>query len=349
MTPKDFQDRMLGWFDNHGRKDLPWQNPATPYRVWVSEVMLQQTQVATVIPYFNAFTARFPDVRALAEAPLDSVLQHWAGLGYYARARNLYKSAQLIAARGSFPDSLDELVGLPGIGRSTAGAILSIAFKKSHPILDGNVKRVLTRFAGITEWPGATRTNNTLWELSALYTPRHRVEDYTQAIMDLGATVCTRGKPHCGSCPLASDCAARVENKTDSIPAPRPARQQPVRQVYFLCLLDRDKGVLLEQRPAAGIWGGLWSLPEFDTIEDARCWCSSRAIEIIDERVLTQQRHTFSHYHLDFTPLRFEVNNHNHFVMEGNSMLWYKPEQFTSLALAAPIKRLLQSIHEESP
>ncbi|WP_431064014.1 A/G-specific adenine glycosylase [Methylotuvimicrobium sp.] len=347
MTPSEFQDRLLVWFDKHGRHDLPWQNPASPYKVWVSEVMLQQTQVATVIPYFNAFITRFPDIQSLAEASVDTVLQYWAGLGYYARGRNLHKCAQIIAERGSFPDSLDELLDLPGIGRSTAGAILSIAFKKSHPILDGNVKRVLTRFAGISEWPGSTETSKTLWKLSALYTPVHRVEDYTQAIMDLGATICTRGKPNCTVCPLVSACKALIENKTATIPAPKTARKQPVKQVYFLCLIANENSILLEQRPSAGIWGGLWSLPEFDTVESARSWCMIRHIDIINEYTLPEVRHTFSHYHLDFTPLHFQTNNPNDFVMEANRMLWYKPEQFSSLALAAPIKRLLQQIYKD--
>ncbi|WP_404358775.1 A/G-specific adenine glycosylase [Methylotuvimicrobium sp. KM1] len=347
MTPSEFQDRLLAWFDKHGRHDLPWQNPASPYKVWVSEVMLQQTQVATVIPYFNAFITRFPDIQSLAEASVDTVLQYWAGLGYYARGRNLHKCAQIIAGRDSFPDSLDELLDLPGIGRSTAGAILSIAFKKSHPILDGNVKRVLTRFAGISEWAGSTEASKSLWKLSALYTPVLRVEDYTQAIMDLGATICTRGKPNCTVCPLVSACRAHIENKTGTIPAPKPARKQPVKQVYFLCLIANENSILLEQRPSAGIWGGLWSLPEFDTVESARSWCMIRHIDIINEYTLPEVRHTFSHYHLDFTPLHFQTNNPNHFVMEANRMLWYKPEQFSSLALAAPIKRLLQQIYKD--
>ncbi|CCE25620.1 A/G-specific adenine glycosylase [Methylotuvimicrobium alcaliphilum] len=347
MTPSEFQDRLLAWFDKHGRHDLPWQNPASPYKVWVSEVMLQQTQVATVIPYFNAFIARFPDIQSLAEASVDTVLQYWAGLGYYARGRNLHKCAQIIAERDSFPDSLDELLDLPGIGRSTAGAILSIAFKKSHPILDGNVKRVLTRYAGISEWPGSTEASKTLWKLSASYTPVHRVEDYTQAMMDLGATICTRGKPNCAVCPLVSACRAHIENKTATIPAPKPARKQPVKQVYFLCLTTNENSILLEQRPGTGIWGGLWSLPEFDTIESARSWCMARHIDIINEYTQPKVRHTFSHYHLDFTPLHFHTNNPNHFVMEANRMLWYKPEQFSSLALAAPIKRLLQQIYKD--
>ncbi|GAB4264621.1 MAG: A/G-specific adenine glycosylase [Methylomicrobium sp.] len=348
MTPHDFQSRLLAWFDRHGRKDLPWQNPTTPYRVWISEVMLQQTQVATVIPYFNAFVARFPDIDTLASAPIDDVLQHWAGLGYYARARNLHDSARIIAARGTFPDNFDELVDLPGIGRSTAGAILSIAFKKSHPILDGNVKRVLARFAGIEGWPGSTQTSKKLWDLSATYTPEQRPADYTQAIMDLGATVCTRSKPNCTICPVASACVAHIEGKTHRLPSTKPTRKQPIKQVYFLCAQDTEHRILLQQRPASGIWGGLWSFPEFESIESAKAWCTLRNLDTLAELTLERQRHTFSHYHLDYTPLYVLVDNPTNFVMEDNRELWYKPEQFLSLALAAPIKRLLQTLYEDT-
>lgn len=347
MEPALFQNKLLSWFDRYGRKDLPWQKQMTPYRVWVSEIMLQQTQVATVIPYYNKFIGSFPDVETLAKAPVESVLQHWAGLGYYARARNLHKSAGLVAEQDAFPDSLEELTQLPGIGRSTAGAILSIAFQKSHPILDGNVKRVLARFEGITGWPGDTQVAKALWAASAYYTPRQRVADYTQAMMDLGATLCTRTKPDCSACPLQSDCFARIKQKTHELPTPKPSRKQPVKQVYFLCLTDRENRTLLEQRPPTGIWGGLWSLPEFDSIESAQAWCSNRNIKIASQRSLPVQRHTFSHFHLDFTPLRARTDNPINFVMEANQAVWYKPEQIEALALAAPIKRLLQQTQED--
>jgi A/G-specific adenine glycosylase len=232
MEPAIFQNKLLSWFDRYGRKDLPWQQQTTSYRVWISEIMLQQTQVATVIPYYNKFIERFPTVEILAKAPVDSVLQYWSGLGYYARARNLHKSARLIVERGAFPDNLDELIKLPGIGQSTAGAILSIAFKKSHPILDGNVKRVLTRFKGISGWPGNTQVAKALWAASAYYTPEQRIADYTQAMMDLGATLCTRTKPNCPSCPLHSDCFARIEQKTAELPTSKPSRKQPVKQNF---------------------------------------------------------------------------------------------------------------------
>ncbi|MGR9114404.1 MAG: A/G-specific adenine glycosylase [Gammaproteobacteria bacterium] len=347
MEPALFQQKLLSWFDRYGRKDLPWQKQLTPYRVWVSEIMLQQTQVATVIPYYNKFIESFPTVEDLAEAPIDDVLHHWSGLGYYARARNLHKSARLIVEQGIFPDNLDQLMKLPGIGQSTAGAILSIAFKKSHPILDGNVKRVLTRFQGISGWPGDNNVAKTLWAASAYYTPIERVSDYTQAMMDLGATLCTRSRPNCSACPLHSHCFARIENKTAELPTSKPVRKQPVKQVYFLYLTDRDNRTLLEQRPAAGIWGGLWSLPEFDSIESAQTWCLTHHINIVRQRSLAVQRHTFSHYHLDYTPLCIQTDNPKNFVMEARQTVWYKPEQIQSLALAAPIKRLLQQTQED--
>lgn len=341
MEPSQFQDKLLSWFDRHGRKDLPWQMQKTPYRIWVSEIMLQQTQVATVIPYYNKFIGHFPKIEALAAAPIENVLLHWSGLGYYARARNLHKSARLIVEQGTFPESLDELIKLPGIGRSTAGAILSIALNKPHPILDGNVKRVLSRFKGVTGWPGDHKVANTLWALSAHYTPERRVADYTQAIMDLGATLCTRTKPTCTECPLQSGCFAHIEHKATQLPTPKPSRKQPVKVVYFLCLTDRENRILLEQRPASGIWGGLWSLPEFESIETAKAWCLSRNLAVLSQSSLPAQRHAFSHYHLEYTPLFIRTDNPNNFVMEANPTVWYKPEQIRSLPLAAPIKRLL--------
>jgi A/G-specific adenine glycosylase len=347
MSPSAFQHHILAWFDQHGRKDLPWQKKLTPYRVWLSETMLQQTQVATVIPYFNTFIEKFPDIESLANAPADEVLHLWSGLGYYARARNLHKTAQLIAERGRFPDTLDELNALPGIGLSTAGAILSIAFNKSQPILDGNVKRVLARFRAVAGWPGNSSINKELWTLSAKLTPIDRVADYTQAMMDLGATVCTRSKPACEACPLIAECLARRENNVSAYPTPKPAKTLPIKQVTMLLLSDADKRILLEKRPPTGIWGGLWSLPEFDSIAEACDWCLARNIHIADQRVLATRRHTFSHYHLDYTPLLIQADNPINFVMEANRTVWYKTGQVNKLGLAAPIKQLLNNLIKE--
>ena len=345
MNPSAFQQNILTWFDQYGRKDLPWQKDLSSYRVWLSETMLQQTQVATVIPYFNTFIENFPDITSLANAPVDEVLHLWSGLGYYARARNLHKTAQLIAERGSFPDTLDGLIELPGIGLSTAGAILSIAFNKSHPILDGNVKRVLTRFNAVSGWPGNSAINKELWTISAKLTPIDRVADYTQAMMDLGATLCTRSKPACGDCPLNSGCLARRNNNVSAYPTPKPAKILPVKQLVFLLLSNADNRILLEKRPPTGIWGGLWSFPEFDSIAAAHDWCLIKNIPIVDQQTLATRRHTFSHYHLDYTQLLVQTNNPSNFVMEANQTVWYKADQVNKLGLAAPIKLLLQQSH----
>ncbi|MCD2449702.1 A/G-specific adenine glycosylase [Methylicorpusculum oleiharenae] len=343
-----FQRKLLDWFDLNGRKDLPWQQPVTAYRVWLSETMLQQTQVSTVIPYFLKFVDRFPEVDDLASASLDSVLQMWSGLGYYARARNLHQSARIIQASGRFPDNFDSLIQLPGIGQSTAGAILSIAFQNSHPILDGNVKRVLARFEGVSGWPGTSVTAKQLWTVSAYYTPKERVADYTQAIMDLGATVCTRSKPDCVRCPLHTDCYARLNGTVALLPAPKPAKKLPVKHLYFLYLTDGSGHTLLEQRPLSGIWGGLWSFPEFESVTAAHKWCLCQQISIIKSECLPEQRHTFSHFHLNYIPLRITTDNHKHFVMEANRLVWYKNPQIKLLGLAAPIQRLLESTHEDT-
>ena len=342
MSPLLFQQQVLAWFDVHGRKDLPWQQAITPYSVWLSEIMLQQTQVATVIPYFNAFIERFPSIEQLAKAPLDHVLHQWSGLGYYARARNLHKAAQLIVGQGYFPETLDELVALPGIGISTAGAILSIVFKKSEPILDGNVKRVLARFKAVNGWPGNSQVNKELWAISAQLTPIARVADYTQAMMDLGATICTRSKPACDRCPLESHCIARQQGIVSLLPTPKPRKVLPVKSLILLMLSNNLNQVYLERRPPTGIWGGLWSLPEFDDIDAVHDWCLAKQIAAYDTGMLAVQRHTFSHYHLDYKTLLIQTDNPINFVMEANQSLWYNLEQNDALGLPAPIKQLLQ-------
>lgn len=352
MTPAEFQQCVLAWFDLHGRKDLPWQHPITPYRVWISETMLQQTQVSTVIPYFLAFIAKFPNEQRLAAAPLDDVLHSWSGLGYYARARNLHKAAQLIVEGGHFPDTLAELVALPGIGRSTAGAILSIAFNQSQSILDGNVKRILSRCYAISGWPGKSDVSKTLWTISAALTPDARVADYTQAIMDLGATLCTRSKPRCDACPIAAHCLAKLGDNVLAYPTPKPGKPLPVKHTFLLLLTDPEQRIWLEKRPAKGIWGGLWSLPEFADTEQARQWCRQRNLVIGSERTLPDQRHSFSHYHLAYTPLCIQTENPTHFVMEAAPAVWYNAawfnaRQISELGLPAPIKSLLQTYNNE--
>ena len=342
MTPQTFQQSVLAWFDQYGRKNLPWQQNISPYGVWLSEIMLQQTQVVTVIPYYQAFIARFPDVESLAQAAIDDVLGLWSGLGYYARARNLHKAAQIINRQGRFPDTLDELMALPGIGQSTAGAILSIAFNLSHPILDGNVKRVLARFKAIPGWPGNSLVNKQLWTVSAMLTPVVRVADYTQAMMDLGATICTRSKPACVKCPLAVGCKAWLTQTVPHFPTARTTKSIPVKQLVLLLLCNNRQQVLLEKRPPTGIWGGLWSLPEFMDEAEALSWCIGHGAKILYQNLGSVKRHTFSHFHLDYTPLMIAIDNLGYSVMETGSSDWFDIHEIRQLGIAAPIKLLLQ-------
>ena len=343
--PEVFAKRVLKWFDLHGRKDLPWQHDTSPYRVWVSEIMLQQTQVKTVIPYFERFMVSFPDVQSLAGAPEDEVLHLWTGLGYYARARNLHKAAQQVAGElgGKFPDTIEALCDLPGIGRSTAGAIVSIALGERASILDGNVKRVLARYHRVEGWPGQSRVHNRLWEVADQYTPSQRCADYTQAMMDLGATLCTRSAPACDICPLASGCEARARGDQLKYPGKKPRKTLPVKATHFLIVRSREGDIWLEKRPSSGIWGGLWCFPEIDGPEtgNTRCldlWGAAPAsIEVQQDF-----RHTFSHYHLDITPVVVELGSNPQAVMEDTRQLWYNVRQPPQIGLAAPVASLLE-------
>ncbi len=348
MKAELFQLKLLRWFDQFGRHDLPWQHPTTAYRVWVSEVMLQQTQVTTVIPYFNKFIKKYPDIHDLAKAPIDEVLSLWAGLGYYARARNLHKAAGIIQKKGNFPKTLVELMELPGIGKSTAGAILSIVFAQREPILDGNVRRVFARFKAIHGWTGGSAVNKQLWEISRYYTPQERVADYTQAIMDLGATVCTRSKPSCEQCPLQTDCIALQQKCVPELPTPKPNKKRPVKQVFFVIAINDKQEILLEKRAPVGIWGGLWSVPELANKQDLEAWCVRYGLVISKIHTLTQRRHTFSHYHLDYVPLLVYVNNNliNN-VLEAGRVLWYKHPQTKDTGLPAPVKQLFDQLSED--
>lgn len=347
MKPKAFQTAILTWFDQHGRKTLPWQQNKTPYRVWVSEIMLQQTQVGTVVPYFGRFMERFPDVAALAFAKEDEVLHLWTGLGYYNRARNLQRTAKMIVENyaGEFPADLEELQKLPGIGRSTAGAIFSIAFEKRAAILDGNVKRVLTRFLGIQEWPGEKKVLENLWDAAEKFTPTQRVADYTQAMMDLGATVCTRGKPNCSVCPLQKNCRAHQLNIEKEIPRSKPKKILPVREVFLLILRNKFENILLEKRPPTGIWSGLWSLPELLSAskKEIKQFCLQRfGCEIKNISHGEKFRHTFSHFHLDISPLNIEIKKMNHRVMDDGKQIWYDLKNPQAIGLPAPVKMLLE-------
>jgi A/G-specific adenine glycosylase len=353
LSIQQFQTKVLYWFDRHGRKSLPWQHAKNPYRVWLSEVMLQQTQVATVIPYFERFVATFPDLTSLACAPEEAVLHLWTGLGYYSRARNLHKTARLIFAAGAnnFPDDLDALQKLPGIGRSTAGAILASAFNKPAAILDGNVKRFLTRLHGILTWPGERKTHDALWQIAERYTPTERIADYTQAMMDIGATLCVRGKPRCTDCPFEKNCSARAQGIEQQLPHKKPTKVLPVRTVTLL-VLQHGHTVLMEKRPPTGVWGSLWSLPEISgsaTVSAIKTDCQQRfSYKLKTVTFAKSFRHTFSHFHLDILPAIAQVRTAPGKVMAGDQQIWYNLQQPDALGMPAPIKSLLQKITEET-
>lgn len=349
--PSDpFAPRLLAWFERHGRHDLPWQHPRTPYRVWLSEIMLQQTQVATVIPYFQRFVARFPNIAALAAAATDEVMAHWAGLGYYARARNLQAAARACVDRhgGALPRDLDALLALPGIGRSTAAAILSQAWGERFAILDGNVKRVLARWHGIAGWPGLPAVEKTLWaRADALLdgVPEGRMADYTQAQMDFGATLCTRTNPACVLCPLQADCVALREGLVEALPTPKPSRILPEREASAL-LLENDAGeILLLRRPPSGIWASLWTLPQEETDAGLRAWFARHvAGDYEAAEALPLIVHTFSHYRLHLQPLRLRRVALRDGVGDNDALRWVPRTALGGFGLPAPIRKLLDGL-----
>ena len=350
-APSSIAGRLIAWHERCGRHDLPWQRPKqnAAYRVWVSEIMLQQTQVATVIPYFERFMQRFPDVRSLAEAELDEVLHLWTGLGYYARARNLHRAARDIRDRhgGEFPDNLEAVMELPGVGRSTAGAILALARGARHPILDGNVKRVLARYYAVDGAPDDKASLARLWQLAEDNTPAERVGTYTQAIMDLGATLCTRSKPRCPECPIAGDCRARLEGRQGELPAAKRRAARRTRRAVML-VARHASSVLLVQRPASGIWGGLWCLPEFDDRASARAFASLElAYASLATAALPEIEHSFTHFDLLITPIVARCRGTRRVQQNGAAratQLWYDLAQPARVGLPAPIKTLLETL-----
>jgi A/G-specific adenine glycosylase len=347
MARQPIAPRLLDWHARAGRHDLPWQQGRTAYRVWISEIMLQQTQVATVIPYFERFTARFPDARALAAAPVDEVLHLWTGLGYYARARNLHRAAQVIRDRhaGEFPREFAAVVELPGMGRSTAGAILAQAHGARHAILDGNVKRVLSRHYGIDGPPEEAATLALLWQRAEENTPSGDVATYTQAIMDLGATLCTRSKPRCAECPIAQDCVARIESRQDQLPASKKRRGERRQRRAVMLVARHASSVLLVQRPPSGIWGGVWCLPEFESETDAELFASSQlARPAAGSAALPDIAHSFTHFDLVITPLVVRCQGAQR--VNETTELWYDLAQPARVGLPAPIKTLLGNLAE---
>jgi len=345
MRRDDFASRLLGWYDSHGRHDLPWQHPRTPYRVWLSEIMLQQTQVRVVAPYFERFVAALPGVAALAAASLDEVLALWSGLGYYARARNLHAAARMCVElhEGELPRDHAALVALPGIGRSTAGAILAQAWGDRHPILDGNVKRVLARYHGIEGWPGTPAVEKQLWGHADAHVPIARLADYTQAQMDFGATLCTRYDPACILCPLASDCVALRTGRVAELPTPRPGKPLPERSALILLARDAHARVLLQRRPATGVWAALWSLPEAPDDDSARGWFDRHVAGDYDAgETVPPIAHAFTHYRLLLRPLRWSNVAMRPQVADNDDLRWFDRAQFASLGIPAPIRKLLQ-------
>lgn len=347
MNSKHFSQAVLDWYEQYGRKNLPWQQQITPYRVWVSEIMLQQTQVATVIPYFERFIQRFPDVFSLAAAGQDEVLHLWTGLGYYARGRNLHACAKHIVSQyqGEFPRSVDQLSELPGIGRSTAAAIASISMGIHAPILDGNVKRVLTRCFAVSGWPGDGQVQKRLWSLAEVLTPNHSSRQYTQAMMDLGATLCTRSKPACGICPLQPQCLGLKTGNPTQFPNSKPKKEKPEKHRVLIMICNPAGEYFLQLRPQQGIWGGLWSFPESEDLQSARMALQALIPGInAQEQQLESFRHTFSHYHLYIHPLVFQLQHYPAVIRETDNHrhCWYNPHNPGNIGLAAPVKMLLE-------
>lgn len=346
-----FAEKILVWFDSHGRKGLPWQKDISAYRVWVSEIMLQQTQVKTVIPYFEKFMLSFPSVQNLADAKQDDVLKHWSGLGYYARARNMHAAAKMVRDdfKGEFPKDIETIQMLKGIGRSTGAAIISIANNQSEPILDGNVKRVLSRVFAVEGWSGKSAVLKKLWLLAEQTTPKKRNADYTQAIMDLGATICVRSKPLCGDCPLNDDCIANADGSQAEFPEKKPKKKIPERYETLLIIHNEASEVMMLKRPPVGIWGGLWCFPQFDTLADANEWLMSYTGKSeIHRTEMPILSHTFSHFKLHLQPLKVTLKHPiNSSVMENHETLWYNIKTEFDGGLAAPVTTLINTLREQ--
>jgi A/G-specific adenine glycosylase len=342
-----FAAEVIAWQRIHGRHDLPWQGGRDPYRIWISEIMLQQTQVSTVIPYYDRFMKRFPNVAALADASLDDVLAHWSGLGYYSRARHLHRAAVTIRDRhhGHFPLTFADIVALPGVGRSTAAAIAIFAYGLRQAILDGNVKRVLARACGIAGYPGDKATADELWRVGEALLPGADLEAYTQGLMDLGATVCTRRRPKCDVCPAANRCVALREGRIDELPTPRPRKALPRRRTVMLVLQHRDR-LLLEKRPAPGIWGGLWSFPEMSAADDPVSLCLRRyGAEVHAVECLPDIEHGFTHFSLTISPQRVQVRNVPLQAAEGDYQ-WIHSDAARNIGIPAPVRRILNALRE---
>ncbi len=341
----DFAARLIAWQKQHGRHDLPWQNTRDPYAIWVSEIMLQQTQVTAVIGYYQRFMQRFPTIKSLADAEQEEVMQHWSGLGYYSRARNLHKAAQTIMDEhnGEFPQNFETIQTLSGIGRSTAAAIASFAFNQIQTILDGNVKRLLARHFVVEGWPSSPKVEKKLWALAESLLPKTDMVAYTQGLMDLGATICTRSKPQCNACPLNASCGAFAQNRTKELPTPKPKSITPQKQTTMMLLLNGNE-VLLEKRPQSGIWGGLWSLPEIAEHEIAAEVALARfAFEVESEEPLAIVNHAFTHFKLAITPQPCRLA-HKPKQVNAPNLIWLSIDDAITAAIPTPVRNILLSI-----
>ncbi len=338
-TPNPFTEQLIAWQKIAGRHDLPWQNTRDAYRIWLSEIMLQQTQVSTVMPYYLRFLASFPDVRALAAAPIEAVIEHWAGLGYYARARNLHRCAQQIVATygGNFPDSLEQLAGLPGIGRSTAAAIAAFSYGRRAAILDGNVKRVLCRQFGIAGLTAATAVDRQLWALAESLLPDQDIEVYTQGLMDLGATLCTRSKPRCADCPVASGCVARRDGRQNELPTAKPRAKLPERTATFVLFSDGHR-LLLERRPPSGLWGGLLVPPEGEPDQVA----ARLGLRLGEQSPLPALKHSFTHFKLTLEPVLCRIEPSAHLGEAG--LEWVDLDKAAEAGVPTPIRKLIRRV-----
>lgn len=349
----EFSKQILIWYQEFGRKTLPWQIDKSFYGVWLSEVMCQQTQVATVIPYYERFMQAFPDIRSLADATQDEVLHLWTGLGYYARGRNLHKAAQKIRDEhgGNFPQCFDDILALPGVGRSTAGAILSSVLNQPFPILDGNVKRVLTRYFAISGWTGKKAVENRLWALAGELTPKKNPADFNQAMMDMGALICTRTRPKCGLCPVAKNCQAHLSGCETDFPTKKTKKVIPEKDAFFVIFQHEDR-IWLEQRPNLGLWGGLWCFPQVEKEINAYIEKNTGESEILAIEQLTAFRHVFSHFRLDITPVLVRLKSEKALLRttelkEKDSGHWYALDQGAKLGLAAPMLKIIQTLKIE--
>jgi A/G-specific adenine glycosylase len=345
LADPSFAGRLVDWQMQHGRHELPWQRNRDPYAIWLSEIMLQQTQVSAVTPYYLRFLDRFPTLTALANSTEDDVLRLWSGLGYYSRARNLHRAAAQIVSlfSGAFPRSREAIETLPGIGRSTAAAISVFAFGGREAILDGNVKRVLARHFAVEGFPGERNVEKLLWKLAESLLPTEEIEAYTQGLMDLGATVCTRSNPACGACPLAVTCGARALDRIAELPTPKPRKPIPRRETVMLVLRDGDD-TLLEKRASVGIWGGLWSFPEVESVDVVRSLCESRfGCVVLHAAALPKLRHGFTHFSLDIAPVLVQVRRSKTFAQESGSV-WLSLEDARHAALPVPVKKILASL-----